>query len=229
MSYDESLNHITWTDQMDLIVRFWDNNKKRVQVCHFDSGFLGHTGAKQLLEKFHELTEKLIPTRLIKISMDGPNVNWKFMELLVESRVEAEIPSLINIGSCGIDVMYAAFKTGAKASGWGVSKILKALARLFLDSPARRADYVEMTGSSLFPMSFCATRWIDDGPVAQCAIQIWDHVGKIVKYWSKLPKSKQPSAKCYSTIEDTVDGKLTVAKFHFFTSVATQLRPFLES
>ena len=86
--------------------------------------------------------------------MDGPNVNWKFLELLVESRIEAEIPSLINIGSCGIHVIHGAFKTGAKASGWGVSKILKALARLFLDSPARRADYVEMTGSSLFPMSF---------------------------------------------------------------------------
>ena len=71
MSYDEALNHITQTDQMDLIVRFWDNNKKRVQVRYFDSGFLGHTGAKQLLEKFHELTEKLSPTRLIQISMDG--------------------------------------------------------------------------------------------------------------------------------------------------------------
>ena len=99
--------------------------------------------------------------------MDGPNVNWKFLELLTESRVEDEIPSLIDIGSCGIHVvMHEAFKTGAKASGWGVSKILKALARLFLDSPARRADYVKMTGSSLFPMSFCATRWIEDEPFA---------------------------------------------------------------
>ena len=146
--------------------------------------------------------------------MDGPNVNWKFLELLAESQVEAEIPSLINIGSCGIHVMHRASKTGAKASGWCVSKILKALARLFLDSPARRADYVEMTGSSLFPMSFCTTRWIEDVPVAQRAIHIWDHVGKIVKYWSKLPKSKQPSAKCYSTIKDAVDDKLTVARFH---------------
>ena len=116
--------------------------------------------------------------------------------------------------------MHGAFKTGAKVSGWSVPKILKALARLFLDSPTRRADYVEMTGT---------TRWIEDEPVAQRAIQIWDHVGKIVKYWSKLPKSKQPSAKCYSTIKDAVDDKLTVAKFHFFASVATQLRPFLES
>ena len=66
--YDESLNHIiTQTDQMDLIVRFWDNNKKRVQVHYFDPGFLGHAGAKQLLEKFHELTGKLIPTRFIQI------------------------------------------------------------------------------------------------------------------------------------------------------------------
>ena len=157
MSYDESLNHITQTDQMDLIVQFWDNNKKRVQVRYFDSGFLGNTGGKQLLEKFHELTEKLIPTRLIQISMGGPNVNWKFLELLAESRLEAEVPSLINIGNCGIHVMHGAFKTDAKASGWGVSKILKALARLFLDSSDGRADYVELTGSSPFPMSFCAT------------------------------------------------------------------------
>ena len=158
MSCDESLNHITLTDLMDLIVRFWDNNKKRIQVRYFDSGFLGHTGANQLLEKFHELTEKLIPTRLIQISMNGPNVNWKFLELLAESRVEAETPSLINISSCG---MHGAFKTGAKASGWGVSKILKALARFFLDSSAHRADNVEMTGSSLFPMSYYVTRWIE--------------------------------------------------------------------
>ena len=78
MSYDESLNYITQTDQMDLIVRFWDNNKKRVQVRYFDSGFFGRTGAKQLLEKFHELTEKPFTTRFIQIIMDGPNINWNF-------------------------------------------------------------------------------------------------------------------------------------------------------
>ena len=78
-------------------------------------------------------------------------------------------------------------------------------------------------------MCFYATRWIEDEPVGQRAIQIWDHVGKIVKYWNKLPKSKQPSAKCYSTFKDAVDDKLIVAKFHFFASVATQLLPFLES
>ena len=65
MPYDKSLNYITQTDQMYLIVRFWDNNKKRVQVRCIDSGFLEHIGAEQLQEKFHELTEKLIPTRLI--------------------------------------------------------------------------------------------------------------------------------------------------------------------
>ena len=121
--------------------------------------------------------------------------------------------------------MHGALETGAKASRWGVSKILKALGRLFLDSPARWSDYVQMTGSSLFPMSSCATRWIEDEPVAQRAIQIWDKVGKVVKYLRKLPKS---SSKCYSTIKDAVDDKLTVVRFHFFASVATQLRPFLE-
>ena len=41
--FDESLNQITQTCQMDITVRFWDVNI--VQVRYWDSSFMGHTTA----------------------------------------------------------------------------------------------------------------------------------------------------------------------------------------
>ena len=37
---------------MDLIVRFWDNQKNRIVTRYLDSQFLGHTRAADLLERF---------------------------------------------------------------------------------------------------------------------------------------------------------------------------------
>lgn len=47
VGFDESLNSITQSCQMDLTVRYWDVNK--VQVRYYDSSFLGHTTANDLL------------------------------------------------------------------------------------------------------------------------------------------------------------------------------------
>ena len=41
MSYDESLNIVTQTSQMDLVVRFWNTTENQVSVRHWDSKFLG--------------------------------------------------------------------------------------------------------------------------------------------------------------------------------------------
>ena len=47
ISFDESLNDSFQNCQMDLNIRFWNN---RVESRHFDSQFLGHPTAKNLLE-----------------------------------------------------------------------------------------------------------------------------------------------------------------------------------
>ena len=68
--------------------------------------------------------------------------------------------------------------------------ILKGLYTLFNDTPARRSDYIDVTGSNLFPKSFCATRWIEDSDAAERAVEIWDDILKIFKFWGSLPKHK---------------------------------------
>ena len=39
---------------------------------------------------------------------------------------------------------------------------------------------------------------------------------KIVNFWEKLPKSKQPECDSYNIVKDAVDDTLTVAKLEFF-------------
>ena len=52
--------------------------------------------------------------------------------------------------------------TGATTTCWNIKGTLKAICKLLHDSPARSADYISVRGSTLFPFSFCATRWVED-------------------------------------------------------------------
>ena len=69
---------------------------------------------------------------MIQISMDGPNVNLKFLEDVQHSRADGELHELFDIGSCGFHTIYGAFKTGAEKTEWGIKKILKAVYQIFI-------------------------------------------------------------------------------------------------
>jgi len=52
----------------------------------------------------------------MKVSMDGPAVNWKFWDLLSKNlRDDLNENELIDMGSCGLHVIHGAIQTGHKA------------------------------------------------------------------------------------------------------------------
>ena len=103
---------------------------------------------------------------LAQVLLDGPNVNWKMYDKLVEDRGENEqLQGLINVGSYGLYVVCGDFRSGAQKTKWGVDSILKALYKLFDESPAKREDYGEVTGSNKFQLPFCGNRWVKDKKV----------------------------------------------------------------
>jgi hypothetical protein len=76
---------------------------------------------------FETATSYLDLSDLLQASMDGPNVNWKFYEL-VQSRLQKKInKSMLNIGSCGLHILHGAFKHGVEASGWNIDEFLKSV------------------------------------------------------------------------------------------------------
>ena len=82
ISYDESLNKILQIEQMDCIIRFWNNKTGVVCSRYFDSKFLLWPNSKNLFEKPLESTKSLDLSKLLQLSMDGPNVNWDVLKLM---------------------------------------------------------------------------------------------------------------------------------------------------
>ena len=69
--------------------------------------------------------------------------------------------------------VHGTFKKGAKESGWNLGNILCALWQIFHDTPAKRKDFIQITGSDLFPFWFCQHRWVEYIKVAEKALKIW--------------------------------------------------------
>ena len=95
--------------------------------------------AEDILESFKTGLNPLKLKNLIQVSMDGPNVNWKFFRLLKEE----QNTNVLELGSCGLHVVHGAFYSGHKAAQWTISEFLRGIYWLFKDSP-------ENLGQSVF-------------------------------------------------------------------------------
>lgn len=187
---------------------------------------MGHATAEDMIEHFENCTIDLNLRNLEQISMDGPNVNWKFHRLFQEKLTTTCDNTLISIGSCGLHIVHGAFKDGANASEWKIHNLLCSLYRLFKDTPARREDFVKATHSNVFPLKFCSHRWLENVPVANRAVEIWESISKYVKQ-VREKTMPNPNTASFETVKTCCLDKLILAKLHCFISIAMQALPFL--
>ena len=163
------------------------------------------------------------------LSMDGPSTNWVVFDLLSSDRSENELPVLSNLGSCGMHVVHGAFQTGIKASDWSLEKVMKAMWRLFHDSPARRDVYIRLNSSELFTLCFCPTRWVEDEDVASRAIVMWPFVN-VIRHFQSFCRSKRPQKNgSFETLFLHHTDSLMLIKFQFFQDIANLLNVYLSS
>ena len=152
---------------MDILVKFWDNTTNTAKIRFWKTTYLGHA------------TADLDISKMVQLSMDGPNVNWKFAECLFRDRNEIGLPDLINFGSCSLHIINGAFQTGVTDTAWNLKKILKAMWQIFDDSPARRDDFVSETDTNVYPLPFCCTRWVENTQIADHAFLVWSNIIKM--------------------------------------------------
>lgn len=81
IGFDEALNDVVQRGQMDFIIRYYDMRRRETITHYYNSSFLGRASAKHLLSHFKEGLKNLDMNKRVHISMDGPNVNWKFIEI----------------------------------------------------------------------------------------------------------------------------------------------------
>ena len=99
----------------------------------FDSSFLGHATAVDLLNAFKHITSSLDLRKILQISMDGPNVNLKFLRDLKAELKERDSdgPVPLNLGTCGLHQLHNSYKKAMKETGWNLVKFLRALYFIF--------------------------------------------------------------------------------------------------
>ena len=143
---------------MDLVCRYWDKVSNKVSVRYLNSVFMVNASSEDILESFKSAVNPIAIEKIIQISMDGPNVNWKFLELYNNEFSESHQKTLLNLGSCELHVLHESLQTGHSAAKWNVNSILRSMYILFKQSPARRADFSAINPESKFPKKFCQMR-----------------------------------------------------------------------
>ena len=86
---------------------------------------------------------------------------------------------------------------------------------------------IEKKQNSISQFRFCATRCVENQPVAERAIQIWNSFKAVIKYWEGLCKSKRPSDKSYESLVQHYKDPLIPSKLQFFAVIASIFKPFL--
>ena len=65
--------------------------------------------------------------------------------------------------------------------------------------------------------------------MADCAIEIWPRICKVVKFWEKLPPSKRPKSESFLNVQEAVKDSLKSLKLYFFSFIASLMEPYLRA
>ena len=140
VSFDESTNDITQICEMDICQRFWNYETSKVEDRYWDSEFLGHTT--------HGENGSVIDGR----------TKCELLQKVKDSKDDHS--KLIDFGTCNLHTVHGVFKAGSEESGWNMKKLPKSCHKILKDSPARRDDFISITGCTKYPLPFCATRYV---------------------------------------------------------------------
>ncbi|XP_020905415.1 uncharacterized protein LOC110243629 [Exaiptasia diaphana] len=158
--------------------------------------------------------------------MDGPNVNLSFFKKLQEHRTEYNLPSLLDLGTCGLHIAHRAFQVGAKSTDWNLDQYLLKEYKLFKDSPARREDFVTYTGSTVFPSKFCNHRWLENLDVASKSLMLIPNIQEYCTQ-AKLRKTEPQKHEDYNLVQEVaISDNLLKAKHLFWITIARDFQPF---
>lgn len=82
ISFDESLNKVSQKAQMDLIVRYWNDDSNMVNTRYLTSSFLEWDTANHLKNLIESAITKLnlSVVKIIQIGLEGPNFKLKFLK-----------------------------------------------------------------------------------------------------------------------------------------------------
>ena len=111
------MNRVLQSEQMDLQIRYWNNEACISKTRYLDSQFVLRPDAENLFASLNNGTGCLQDGKMIQLSMDPLSTNWVVLSKLQEDRGEKDLPPIEDLGSCGLHVISGAFQTALKKHG----------------------------------------------------------------------------------------------------------------
>ena len=127
---------------------------------------------------------------LFRYHLMVPSVNLKFMNILGWKQKDAEMISLISVGTYELHIIHCAFQHGKESSKWRMKKLFASMLKIFHEPPLRRADFENVIGcgENDYPLQFCAHQWIGNEVVVRRAQVVWPKIVEVVRHWQSLQK-----------------------------------------
>lgn len=235
--FDEALNSVVQKSQMDVYIQYFDGKKNQVDAHYLSSTFLTKARASDIQRALTQIVDDTMKQKLIQIQMDGPNVNFACLRTLEQSLREKQ---LLDLGSCGLHTINGALQFGFDSKDspdWDISNFLKSIYYLLHDTPARRGEYVAVVGNEKFPMKYCPTRWTENVPVADRALELLDALRKYanavaskgqVEIEGSLTKLITPKSKSFGILQQSLKDPRLEARLWFFRSLSAEVLDFLK-
>ena len=67
------------------------------------------------------MMDELSEDKLVQLSMDGPSVNVKLLQVVQDDRKDKGLSHLLDMGTCGLHTLLESFKMGIEKSEWNES------------------------------------------------------------------------------------------------------------
>ena len=170
-----------------------------------------------------EGTTELDLSNILCVSVDGPNVNWKFVELLQEEHRE-QCPKNRLLGVVAFTRCTARARMALRCGK--LRKYPEPCTTCFIVHLARREDFMLVTKCGTFPQPFCGHHYLENLPAVERTIEIWPYTVTYVDQ-VKAKKLPNPRSSPYDTIADAQMDPIILAKLHFFMSVSRGFQQFL--
>ena len=128
--------------QFDLLVRFWSESRREVEIHFLQAIFMGHSTAEKVVSAFVDtITARKLPlTKLLSVSSDGPNVNKSIKKKLETAIQGAGGRGLVDVGFCSIHMVHNSFGKGISEFGSEVESLVIETFYFFKKSPCRQED-----------------------------------------------------------------------------------------
>ena len=113
-------------------------------------------------------------------------------------------------------------------TSWGIDSVLKALHNLFIESPAKREDFIKLTGTETFHLPICGHRWLENKQVAERAL------GYLVSHYNLHQGNPEETQEPSSNIQHFQDSELSCTgppsqgKVGLLASTAGLMQPYLQ-